>query len=74
MRDMCIYSKRGTKVVFAYPANGLPCQQRHAKKHLKAGATYTVDHTDVDSFYTDVYLEEVPGVAFNSVFFGVKEG
>ena len=45
-----------------------------ARKHLTEGEEYTVERTEVSSCHTDVYLEEIPGVAFNSVMFeGVKE-
>jgi hypothetical protein len=66
---MDIYAKEGTKVIFANPTWGYQFDQKMAAKHLKEGAVYTVERTDVDSWHTDVYLKEVPGIAFNSVHF-----
>lgn len=66
---MNIYAERGTKVVFAYPDSGYEPDQKRAKKHLVEGVTYTVEKTVVHSWHTDVYLQEVPGIAFNSVLF-----
>lgn len=40
-----------------------------AERFLEHGKTYTVANTEVYSFHTDVYLEEFPGVRFNSVHF-----
>jgi len=39
------------------------------KEKIQIGKTYTVDHTNVFGFRTEVFLEEIPGVAFNSVNF-----
>lgn len=66
---MDIHAKNGTKVVFANPGSGYEPEQELAKKHLKVGATYTVARTEVGSFHTKVFLEEIPGIAFNSVMF-----
>lgn len=66
---MDIYAKQGTKVVFSHPKAGYTHHQEVAAQHLKEGETYTVDHTEVDRWHTDVFLSEVPGVAFNSVHF-----
>jgi len=66
---MDIYAEPGTKVRFAYPDNGYDFHKKVAAKHLTEGEIYTVKITDVGSFHTDVYLNEVPGVAFNSVMF-----
>ncbi len=66
---MDINSKKGTKVVFANPGSGYEPEQELAKEHLKVGATYTVDRTEVGRFHTKVFLEEIPDVPFNSVMF-----
>ena len=66
---MDIYSKVGTKVIFAYPDSGYPHHQKTAAEHLELGRVYTVERIDVGGFHTDVFLAEVPGVAFNSVLF-----
>lgn len=66
---MNIYSNPGTKVIFANPTYGYPHDQEKAKQHLAVGQVYTVHHTEVSASHTDVYLAEVPGIAFNSVLF-----
>ena len=40
-----------------------------AQKHLEIGKEYIVEKTEVDSWHTDVWLQEFPNVKFNSVFF-----
>ena len=40
---------------------------------LETYGTYTVDHTVVDDWYTDVILKEFPLFRFNSVLFEDKE-
>ena len=63
-----IYSKEGTKVKYT-GKGGYEHHKKHADKYLKVGETYTVDHTDVGGWHTDVYLKEVPSQCFNSVHF-----
>lgn len=63
-----IYSKEGTKVKYT-GKGGYDCHKEYANKHLKVGEIYTIDHTDVGGWHTDVYLKEVPDKAFNSVHF-----
>jgi len=46
--------------------NGYASDQEVAKKHLQIGKPYTVESVTVKDFVNDVYLEEVPGVRFNS--------
>lgn len=68
---MDIYSPHGTKVILDAPENGYPHHQETLKKAgLVVGRVYTVNFTEVHDCYTDVYLVEVPNVAFNSVNFG----
>lgn len=67
--SMDIHAKPGSKVVFKYPGNGRDSCKERAKKHLKEGEVYTVRLTCVGNWHTDVYLEEIPNVAFNSVMF-----
>lgn len=68
---MDIYAKHGTKVVPVYkdgkPLNGSEYDKEKIAKHLPEGSVFTVESTDVHNWSTDVYLVEVPGVAFNSV-------
>lgn len=69
MKEFNLYSPRGTRVVFAHPDCGYDGDKRTAAKHLTEGGIYTVAHTEVHGFHTNVWLEEVPGVIFNSVHF-----
>lgn len=62
-------SLKGTKVRFAFPGNGYPEDQEVAKRHMEENGVYTVDYTIVRSWSTQVFLEEVPNVSFNSVLF-----
>lgn len=63
----------GTKIVFSHPDAGLLGDQERCKKYLTPGAVYTVKSTEVYAFSTDVQLEEVPDMDFNSVMFEVYE-
>jgi hypothetical protein len=36
---------------------------------LVLGETYTIEHIEIHSWHTKVYLEEVPNKSFNSVWF-----
>ena len=69
---MNIYAKKGDKVVVSNLTAGYEHDQQVAKNHLNIGEVYTVERTVVHSWYTDVYLLEIPGVKFNSVFFKDK--
>lgn len=70
MREsMNIYAKEGDKVIFASMTAGYDGQAESASKVLELGKEYTIDHTDVFQSYTNVYLKEIPGRAFNSVLF-----
>lgn len=66
---MHIYAQKGHKVICATFDAGYPSQRAHAEKHLVVGQEYTVDHTVVHNWHTDVFLEELPDLHFNSVFF-----
>jgi len=70
---MNIYAKPGAKVVFANPNAGYLPNQEQAKKYLTLGKTYTVKCTSSHSWYTNVYLMEVPNQVFNSVLFDDKD-
>lgn len=69
--SMDIYSKPGTKVVFT-GLNGGEIEQASARKKLVIGKSYTVKRTEIEGWYTDVYLNEVEG-SFNSVLFIEEE-
>lgn len=44
-------------------------QCRHNADKLTPGEIYTVTDVDIHSWHTEIYLAEIPGVAFNSVLF-----
>jgi hypothetical protein len=70
---MNIYAKEGTKVKVLFDEkgimNGTDSDKEHAEQHLKALNRYTIDHTEVSSWHTRVFLKEIPGIPFNSVHF-----
>lgn len=66
---MNIYARRGDKVIFRHPTSGYQYDQERAKQYLKLNKVYTVGSTYVVGWHTDVYLQEIQGVAFNSVHF-----
>lgn len=70
---MDIYAKPGTKVVFT-EKNVSRAQINwgsHAdpREILKVGQQYIIDHTDVRSYHTKVFLVGFQGKSFNSVWF-----
>lgn len=65
---MNIYAKEGDKVVYR-AVNGSCHQLEMANRYLEKDVEYTVIHTEVSGWHTDVYLKEVPSIAFNSVHF-----
>lgn len=68
---MDINSPPGTKVTVSYLSllNGSETYKKRAKEHLNLGRIYTVNRTEVHQWYTEVYLKEIPDVAFSSVQF-----
>lgn len=68
-KTMNIFAMEGHKVKCSTLNAGYDSDQEKAKRYLTVGNTYTVDHTIVESFSTEVYLKEFPLVSFNSVFF-----
>lgn len=69
MNTMDIYSEIGSKVIFAFPENGLQGDIDIAKKYLVLNNEYTIEEINVGSWSTDVCLKEIPGVSFNSCLF-----
>ena len=67
--SMNVYASYGDFVVFANPTAGLSGHQKRAALHLKVGAVYIIEKTDVGNYHTDVYLIEFPGISFNSILF-----
>lgn len=68
-RGMDLWSKPGAKVVAWKPDAGYDADRQKFRQFLTIGNEYTIDHTEVGDCHTDVYLVEVPKVAFNSVHF-----
>ena len=66
---MNIYSESGAKIIYSFPENGSDWDIAKAEKHLEVNGIYTVLKTIVRSSSTEVYLEEIYGIAFNSVNF-----
>lgn len=66
---MNIYAKRGDKVVCVTFDAGYVGDKETAKKYLNKNSVYTVEKTVPHSFDTEVYLQEFPGVSFNTAFF-----
>lgn len=66
---MNIYAEYGDKVIAKNLDWGWDSDIERAEKYLEQDKEYTIDFTDVHSSSTDVYLQEIPNVAFNSVHF-----
>lgn len=60
---------KGTKVVYAYLNAGWDTDIKKARENLQLNETYTVERTVEHGWHTEVYLQEVPGLYFNSVQF-----
>ena len=70
---MDILSGPGTKVVFENPQNGHPEDKELASKYLEVDGIYTVEKIKAKSWHSEVFLEEVQGIAFNTVLFENKQ-
>ena len=66
---MNIYAKNGHRVRCTKISNGVQYDTEIAKRHLLLNEEYTVEETHVYNWLTHVFLQEFPGIAFNSVFF-----
>jgi len=70
---MDINAEKGAKVKFI--EGGITKEQISWGSHddptniLEAGKEYTIDHTEIRSWHTKVFLDEFPGRQFNSVWF-----
>lgn len=71
VKTMDIHSKEGAKVKVTLETleNGRPYDQGKIHSLLQLEKVYTVQQTIVHQSITDVRLEEVPNVVFNSVNF-----
>ena len=65
---MDIYAKQGTKIKYT-GKGGYDSDKEYANKHLSVNEVYTVCYIDVGGWRTEVYLEELPNLCFNSVHF-----
>lgn len=66
---MNIYALKGHKVRCTHLDSPYEYQTERAKKYLEIGKIYTVESTEVHSSSTDVVLQEIPEVEFNSTLF-----
>lgn len=66
-----IYAKKGYKVTVTDRSidSGYDGDIRLAHKYLQVGKIYTIERTDVDNWHTEVWVEEIPNMSFNSVNF-----
>ena len=68
---MDIHTKPGGKIVVTEESakSGYKSHQETVRDYLIIGQEYTVKKIYIENWHTDVYIEEVPGVPFNSVNF-----
>ncbi|MHC1778290.1 MAG: hypothetical protein AB9834_23015 [Lentimicrobium sp.] len=66
---MNIFALKGHKVKCININTGYEYERELARQYLTIGNSYTLDYTNVGGSWTNVYLQEIPDVAFNSVFF-----
>lgn len=71
---MNIWANKGYRVRCYTLSAGNENHQKIAEQYLTLDAEYTVEYTEVSSWKTYVFLQEIPGVGFNSVFFVDVEG
>lgn len=64
-------TKRGDIVVFAFPQNGYPADQKAAEKSLIVGLSYLVSDVEVHGWSTELRFVGHEG-RFNSVLFSHK--
>lgn len=71
MKTMNIFAEKGTKVKVTEKTkcNGYNIDKDNIKDYLTIEKEYTVEKTIVDDFSSEVLLEEVPNVYFNTVNF-----
>ncbi len=66
---MNIYALEGHKVKCISLESPYEYETERAKKYLEIGKIYTIDSTEVHSSSTDVLLQEIPNIEFNSTLF-----
>jgi len=65
---MNIFANKGHKVSITNKSRlaGYKYDTEKIDKNLKIGNVYTVDHTEVGGSSTAVYIQETPGIPYNS--------
>ena len=66
---MNIRAKQGDKVRYCNFNCGRISDLAECDRYLYRGCVYTVERTVVHGFHTEVFLQEVEGIGFNSVMF-----
>lgn len=66
---MNIYALKGHKVRCDNLSSGYEYLLEIARQYLELGKEYVVERTSVDSYQTEVWLQEFPDIAFNSGLF-----
>ncbi len=66
---MNIYALKGHQVRCDNLSNDYEYRLEIARQHLEIGKEYLVEKTEVGSSHTEVFLQEFPGVGFNSSLF-----
>ena len=64
-----IHSPKGTKIRFVVPDPLTWGVDANNAKRLILGEIYTVEKTEIHSWHTKLYLQEVPGIPFSTVWF-----
>jgi hypothetical protein len=68
--SMDIYAKKGVKVKFILDREPLSWGvDNNNAKYLTLNQSYTIERTDVHSWHTKVYLQEIPNIPFSSIWF-----
>ena len=73
---MKIYALKGHRVKCKTLSAGYEYDKEVAQKYLEVGKEYVIENTQVNSWNTDVWLQEFSNIKFNSVFFedAVEQG
>ncbi len=66
---MNIYALKGHRVKCDNLTNDYEYKLEIARQHLEIGMEYVIEKTEVGSSHTEVWLQEVPDIGFNSSLF-----
>lgn len=69
---MDLSTRKGSKIIFAYPQNGRDIDTERAAENLVLNGEYTVETISIGSSTSFVELKEVNGMLFNTVQFTNK--